>query len=293
MGCRAMYQIGLAGSWQYRLPAVAVLVVVACAAPQHVEAKEPLGRQWPAAQQESIDQVEFSQWNRLLQKYVDDDGYVNYSAWHRSRQDRQALQHVLAEFSRADPRREASTDAKLAYWINAYNAVTIAGILQEYPTSSIRNHTAKVFGYNIWKDLPLRVGNSQFTLDQMEHEVLRKMGEPRIHFAIVCASISCPRLRNEAYEPKTVRRQLHLNSVDFFSRSQNFRFDRRQRTIWLSSILDWFGDDFGNSRSRMLQTIRPYLPEAARPLADSPQTTVQFLDYNWNLNDQSRRTTRN
>ena len=155
---------------------------------------------------------------------------------------------------------------KLAFWINAYNAVTIEGILQEYPTTSIRNHTARVFGYNIWQDLPLIVADKQYSLEQIEHEVLRKMNEPKIHFAIVCASIGCPRLRNEAYTSSRVDEQLADNARDFFSRRKNLQVDMARRTLKLSSILSWFDDDFGSTQAKQLQTIKSYLPKDAQSL---------------------------
>lgn len=155
-------------------------------------ANSPLGRTWKNQDQISIENINHDDYDALLKKYVNQEGRVNYQAWKASRKDRQQLLNYLAHLSQANPTLRASKEARLAYWINAYNAVTIEGIMQVYPTTSIRNHTAKIFGYNIWKDLYLVVGKDRYSLEQIEHEVLRKMNEPRIHFAIVCASIGCP-----------------------------------------------------------------------------------------------------
>ena len=127
------------------------------------------------------------------------------------------LAEYLRHLSQASRSQQASPQARMAYWINAYNALTIHGILREYPTSSIRNHTAKVFGYNIWDDLLLPVGDSHFSLNQIEHEVLRKMAEPRIHFAIVCASNGCPPLSNRAYWASQLEQQLAEGCRRFFA----------------------------------------------------------------------------
>jgi hypothetical protein len=250
------------------------------------EAKPPLGKRWPAGQMVSMDDVDHSSYNALLKTYVDGDGYVDYTAWKRSDQDRRALLSYLDTLSRATPSKRASREAQLAFWINAYNAVTIEGILQEYPTTSIRKHTSKLGGYNIWKNLPLLVGNRPYSLDDIEHKVLRKMDEPRIHFAIVCAAVSCPRLLNEAYTAKELDSQLAGNSRDFFSRSQNLQVDRRSGTIYVSSIIKWFGGDFGSSQIERFTYLKPYIPKNAQSLAADPQTSVRYLDYNWNLNDQ-------
>ena len=249
--------------------------------------KPALGKSWSASGQVSMDQIDHSAFDALLHKYVDADGYVDYRSWYRSSADRRALRNYLGQLSRASTRKSATQNARLAFWINAYNAVTLEGIMQVYPTDSIRNHTARVFGYNIWKELPLRVGSGQYSLEQMEHQILRKMGEPRIHFAIVCASVSCPRLRNEAYTAARVRTQLAANATDFFSRRQNFRVSGN--TMYVSSILDWFADDFGNSQSARFRYLKPYLPKSAQSLATRSGTRVSYLDYDWGLNDQSKK----
>jgi len=244
----------------------------------------------PAAQQVSLDQIDHAAWDLLLGKYCDSRGYVNYQAWHQSKQDRQSLDHYLSHLSRGNPLRPAASTAKLAFWINAYNGVTIQGILREYPTTSIRNHTAKLFGYNIWDDLLLHVGNRTYSLNQMEHEVLRKMNEPRIHFAIVCASIGCPPLLNEAYSAENLESQLTSNTKRFFADREKFRYDVAKQRVEVSPILKWFAEDFGANRAAQLRTIAPYLPDqAAQTLASSGQATVSYLSYDWKLNDQSQK----
>ncbi|MBB3205723.1 hypothetical protein FHS27_001527 [Rhodopirellula rubra] len=196
----------------------------------------------------------------------------------------------LPRLSHANAHLNAHDEARLAFWINAYNAVTVRGILHESPAASIRNHTAKVFGYNIWKDLLLNVGSTDYSLNQIEHDVLRKTGEPRNHFAIVCASRSCPRLLNNAYTADQLETQLTLNTNAFFASGNHFRYDPTQRTFQLSSILEWFGEDFGPDQSARLRTIAPYLPsrEAYDAATTAPASVaVTYLAYDWRLNDQS------
>ncbi|MEZ6063535.1 MAG: DUF547 domain-containing protein [Planctomycetaceae bacterium] len=233
-----------------------------------------------------MDQIDHSAWNELLRTYVDDDGLVNYSGWKSSTSDRRKLQDYLSTLSAADPVATCPTDARLAFWINAYNAVTIEGILREYPTSSIRNHLPQVLGYNIWKDLKLYVDGQPFSLEQIEHQKLRTMHEPRIHFAIVCASMGCPRLLNSAYTADEIQNQLDENARDFFRRPSNFRYDQASKTFYLSSILKWFATDFGSHRRAQLKTISAWLPsEESRKAAVGGDVGVSFSDYDWNLND--------
>lgn len=253
------------------------------------QAKPPLGKNWPANRRVSIDRIDHAKLDKLLHKYVDADGFVDYSAWQTSAADRKQLQDYLAQLSKADRRKRASHDAKLAFWINAYNAVTIEGILQVYPTTSIRNHTARVFGYNIWKELPLRVGGDEYSLEQIEHDILRKMKEPRIHFAIVCASVGCPRLRYEAYAASKIEKQLADNATDFFSRQQNLQVKPSRKSLRVSMILDWFADDFGSTQKKRWTYLKPYLPASAQAFAADGKTRISFLEYDWELNDQSKK----
>jgi hypothetical protein len=244
-----------------------------------------VGANVATAKQFSLDQIDHSVWDGLLKKYVDDKGMVNYKAWKAKSGDAQALDQYLAHLSQSNGK--GTKEQQLAFWINAYNAVTVKGILREYPTTSIRNHTAKLFGYNIWKNLKLVVGGKQVSLDEMEHQVLRKMGEPRIHFAIVCASIGCPRLLNEAYVAERLDEQLTVNSKSFFADASKFRYDANRQTFYISPIIQWFGEDFGSSEPAQLKTIAPYISDsAASQAAASGRGTMSFVDYDWGLNDQ-------
>ncbi len=249
--------------------------------------KTTVGANVPTAQQVSIDRIDHRLWDSLLKKYCDDRGFVNYRAWKASPTDVGQLDKYLAQLSTANPALNANKANQFAYWINAYNAVTVKGILREYPTTSIRNHTAKVVGYNIWHDLLLPVGGENFSLDQIEHKVLRPMGDPRIHFAIVCASIGCPPLLNEAYTGEKLDAQLDHSARQFFADPNKFAATSNG-VLQLSQILQWFAKDFGANQNAQLRTIAPYLPTpAAQSLATSGRARVTYLEYDWGLNDQA------
>jgi len=233
----------------------------------------------------SIDAISHVEFDTLLKKYVDTNGNVDYRTWQK--EDYQTLENYLKALSAADPRLDASRDNQLAFWINAYNALTIYGILEKYPTSSIKNHTAKLFGYNIWKDLKLQVANGAFSLDSIEHKILRHMDEPRIHFAIVCASESCPRLLNEAFTGETLEDQLVTNAEHFFAQSGNFQINAKSGKVKLSSILNWFGEDFGDNKNEVLDSIEEYLtPKDSEALATKEKWSISYLPYSWKLNEQ-------
>lgn len=249
--------------------------------------EEKAGQKWPANHRVSYAQIDHSVYDRLLKKYVDNNGMVNYRNWYTNTADRAELKNYLAELGKADESKHAGKSEKLAYWINAYNALTIEGILRVYPTTSIRNHTAKLIGYNIWKNLKLTTGGQEVSLEQIEHQILRKMNEPRIHFAIVCASMGCPRLLNEAYLPDRLESQLVSNTRDFFSRPQNLRVDAHNKKLLLSSILTWFGSDFGKSKIDQLRYIAPYFPDDAKRLVSAGGYRIEFQKYDWDLNTQN------
>ena len=249
-------------------------------------AQERAGQTWPAAQRVSYDQIDHAAYDQLLQTYVDDNGLVNYKAWQANAADRQALQNYLNQLSRADNSIRSTKNGKLAYWINAYNALTIEGILRVYPTTSIRNHTPKI-GYNIWDNLKLTSGDELVSLNHIEHEILRKMSEPRIHFAIVCASIGCPRLLNQAYTADQLEEQLAGIATDFFSRAGNLTVDAGNKTLRFSKILSWFGSDFGQTQTDQLRAVYNYLPQEAQAVLSAGGYRVDFLEYNWNLNTQT------
>ena len=266
-----------------------LFALLLAAIPTCAVAADPVGVVWPADRRAPLDEIDHAAFTKLLAKYVDDDGFVDYRGWKASAADRAALLNYLKTLGRGDPSKPTTKDAKLAFWINAYNALTIEGILREYPTTSIRNHTARFFGYNIWEDLPLRVGAGEYSLDTIEHKILRKLGEPRIHFAIVCASVGCPTLRDEAYTAAKVDEQLAENARDFFARPKHLTYDPATKTATVSSILDWFGEDFGDSDAAILARVKPYLPADVRAAATAPGVTLAFRDYDWSLNDQARK----
>lgn len=267
---------------------VSALTVLGCANKSARGGPVYVGKNVSVDQRVSADHIDHGLWDQLLHKYVDQRGKVAYAPWAAHAGHVRALDAYLAILSTADLSKPASREAQLAFWINAYNAVTVKGILREFPTDSIRNHTSKFGGYNIWKDLQLIVGGKAISLDAIEHQVLRKMSEPRIHFAIVCASHSCPKLLSEAYVADRFEEQLAKSTADFFKNPENFRYDSARGRFELSAILDWFGEDFGSNPSALLKTISAWLPTpASQQAAASGQGRVSYLDYDWSLNERA------
>ncbi len=229
-------------------------------------------------------------WTALLAKHVkrvDGRGSasrVDYAAFAR---DRGALEGYLAQLARVSPQEyEALPRAdRMAFWINAYNAGTIALILTEYP----RHASIKDYGSLLrspWQKPFIRLLGETLSLDEIEHERLRGprgFGEPRVHFAVNCASISCPMLREEAFVGARLDAQLEEQAVRFLSDRSRNRFEPEHGRLALSAIFDWYGDDFaGGDLPRFLARYAGALGTTAPALA---RAEVAFLDYDWRLND--------
>ncbi|MCZ6688120.1 MAG: DUF547 domain-containing protein [Planctomycetota bacterium] len=224
----------------------------------------------------------------LLKSYVDEEGMVAYKEW--KAKDRKTLKRYLQSASRADVEQLEGKQEKIAFWINVYNALTIDGILEFYPIESIKDKVSILFGYNIWKDFKIRVGGKERSLDEIEHKILRKMGEPRIHFALVCASIGCPRLSREAYSGKDLADQLDRQARGFLNDPERTRVVRKENTIYLSRIFKWFDEDFGGSDRAVLRFVARYRPDGEKSFFRGKKPArIRYLDYDWSLNEQKKK----
>jgi Protein of unknown function, DUF547 len=183
------------------------------------------------------------------------------------------------------PGDDAPREARLAFWIDAYNVLAIDLVLQHYPVASIRDIGS--FLRPVWGRPAGRVGGREVSLEEVEHQILRPMGEPRIHAAIVCASISCPSLRREAYRAERLDAQLEDSLRRFLAdRRKGSRLEEGGAALRLSPIFKWFAEDFvpfGGVRTY----LAPRLPEeSARALAERGEAlALRYFDYDWRLND--------
>lgn len=231
-----------------------------------------------------IGTIDFRIWDELLQRYVDDLGRVNYRRWKAEGAD--VLRAWLESLADVDLADFTDADARLALWLNAYNAIAISQVLEVYPIASIR---PKVLGIPNWLsflDFFTRsntiIGGKKYSLNQIEHAILRpEFAEPRIHFALVCASVGCPLLRRGAYFPESVRTQLEADASRFIHNPDKVRYDAQKKTLYLSKIFKWYEEDFVKAAGSVAEYVGGYLgPEAA--VGDG--WAIVFLPYDWNLN---------
>lgn len=231
----------------------------------------------------SVDQTH-TQWSAILARWVSDGG-VDYAGLQREGQP--ALTAYLATLSGAcGPGYEGWTRAeRIAFWLNAYNAFTVRLILDHYPIASIRRIGWLPGAAFRERFIPMEgLKGGTISLDDIENGTLRSgFGEPRIHFALVCASRSCPSLRSEAYRGADLDRQLDEQARAFLHDPTKNRVDPATRTMSLSSIFKWFRNDFEAVAGSLPAYVARYLDADTTHVADYD---VDFLDYDWSLNDR-------
>ena len=207
-------------------------------------------------------------WSELLKLYVSENGNVNYLDFNKSKT---LLQDYINNLSSNPPTEKWLKNDKLAYWINAYNALTIDLILRNYPTQSIKD-IKDPWDQRLWK-----FGKKWINLNEIEHEILRKMDEPRIHFAIVCASVSCPKLQNEAFTAKNLEVQLSNATKEFLA--DNSKNEISKDELKLSKIFKWFKKDFEQNGS-LIDFLNEY-----SDITISQAAKVRYNAYDWDLNN--------
>ena len=168
-----------------------------------------------------------------------------------------------------------SNKEKMAFWINAYNLLTIDLIIKTGEKESIRNQGN--FFKNAWKSHVWEIHNKRYTLDEIEHQILRPMGDPRIHMAINCASLSCPNLRAEPFQAAKLDDQLE-EQVQLFIKNQSKAVLVTNSGLKISEIFKWFAEDFGGNKG-VIEFIHKHLPQSK-----NTKEIDDYFDYNWSLN---------
>lgn len=216
-------------------------------------------------------------WDSLLMDHVTDDGLVDYKGFIN---DSIRLNEYLKVLSSHHPNDKYwSKDEQLAYWINAYNAFTVKLIIKNYPVNSIKDIKEGIsFVNSVWDIKFIHIETRTYTLNNIEHGIIRKrFDEPRIHFAVNCASISCPRLQQRAFTADNLDRQLTKSAKEFLADSSKNKITADK--IEISPIFKWFSGDFTKNGS-LIDFLNKY-----SPVKINEDATISYQDYNWNLND--------
>ncbi len=222
-----------------------------------------------------------SLFTQVLRDHVK-DGAVNYKAL---KTDARFAQYI-AILQKSDP-ATIPEQHRLAFWINAYNAFTIQYVINKYPIKSLMNKLSYATGGGTFKTKFIEINGKKYSLNDIENDIIRPMGDPRIHFALVCGAKSCPPLRAEAYEGERLGAQMDEQGRIFMSQTDKNRFDFEKKEIYISKIFDWFKDDFKKDGKTELDFISRYLPQeqAQMLLANAAALKVKHTEYDWDLNE--------
>lgn len=271
------------------IPTSLLALLISIALPAQAAPKADLWPRWQAHQPDSSQQVDHQAWSDWLQTYLvqapGEVTRVRYAAV--SAADRKALQDYLDRLQETAV-SQLNRQQQQAYWINLYNAATIDVVLQHYPVDSILDIDISpgLFARGPWGKKLLTVEGQAVSLNDIEHRILRPIWQdPRIHYAVNCASVGCPDLRTTAYTADDLDQQLDAAARAYVNHPRGVSIE--DGDLIVSSIFDWFEADFGDSEAEVIRHLQRY--------ADAPlKTQLQGFDdidddrYDWSLNDASR-----
>lgn len=249
---------------------------------------------------------DYEPYESVLSQFVNERGFVDYDALDANAQQLNLFIDTLGKLSR--PAFEIWDDEeKKAFWINAYNAITLKKIIDNYPIQSVffksimypKNSVRQISGF--WDVKTTPVMGEPMTLDHIENNILRvRFKDPRIHFALVCGAASCPPLRQEPYVASRLDIQLDDQVKRFLNREENLRVDEQKKIVYLSSIFKWYDDDFTekykpennptgyrDDRYAVLSFIKQYKPDIIGQVLEQ-EYKIYFTDYDWSLNNQQK-----
>lgn len=211
-------------------------------------------------------------WDNLLKKYVTSSGKVNYKGFKSEKEELEKyIRQLQGHYSEL---KSWGKNKQLAYWINVYNAYTVKLIVDNYPVKSIQD----INGGKPWDKKFIFLGDETFSLNNVENDIIRpRYKERRIHFAVNCASISCPKLLNQAYTEANLNSKLTQQTKDFLANTSQNVLDKKK--IKISKIFEWYKTDFTSS-----DDIIPFIKEYTSVEIDD-NAKVEYLEYNWNLNE--------
>lgn len=219
------------------------------------------------------EKADHSIFDALLKKHVSSSGNVDYKGF---KADMNKFDDYLVELRDHAPMKDWSSNEKKAYYINCYNAYMIKFILTKYPVSSPKD--VKFSGKDVWHFRMVQVGPQKYDLTQVEDNILRRMGDPRIHFAINCGAKSCPKLLNEAYDPEKLSAQLSSVTRKFLANKTHNELSPKK--VKISKIFEWYAEDFNKNGETLIKFLNKY-----SDVTINADAKVEFKEYNWALNE--------
>lgn len=222
------------------------------------------------------DIVDHTPFTEILKKHVNSKGMVDYKGLKANKEDFSKLESYLK--SVADAKVSGSQNAQLAFYLNAYNAIVLHSIIENLPTKSVM----KIDGF--FKKDAHPVAGKKVTLDHLEHKIIRPtFKDARIHFALVCAAVSCPPLKQKAFTEKNVQKFLEANTKAFVPKAT--KVDTKAKTVTTSKLFEWFTEDFVADEGSVHAYLAKYIPKHAEALK-SGDLKIKYSHYDWALNTQ-------
>ena len=235
--------------------------------------------------------------DRVLRTFVDKSGRVNYSELSQHSGDLERYFARLASYSPdSHPELFTSINEVLAYWINAYNGAVLTAVTRSYPIASVGDVGIPTMKIGFFVQQRFIFGGMSINLYDLENKIVRdRFRDPRIHFALNCASLGCPRLPQRAFRGSDLESRLDEETRAFFADRRNVRIDHQERKVYLSAILDWYADDFLVWPSERLPddpSLLDYIAlysgeERLQELHRASDYTIRFNPYDWRLNDRN------
>jgi hypothetical protein len=268
------------------LVALSTMVTAAGLSAASAAPRADLWPRWQAHDPASTEVIDHGDWTRLLQAYgvESEDGIVRIDYGRFSDADKQMLKSYIEHLA-STAVSSLNRDEQMAFWINLYNALTVDLVLDHYPVGSILkiNISPSFFSVGPWGKKLAMVGGEELSLDDIEHRILRPIWrDPRIHYAVNCASLGCPNLALEAYTAENVERLLEVNAVAHVNHPRGARFENGELIV--SSIYRWFVADFGGGNAGVLKHLRQYARgELAANIARN--NFIGGDEYDWSIND--------
>jgi len=230
--------------------------------------------------------LSYNEWSQWLKAYAKVQGPVTSLNYKEAQKNRKTLDALVGQFEGVLKNTFDSWGEKdrLAFLINAYNVFTVKLIVDNYPVKSIKD-LGSLFK-SPWKKKFFKLFGEEETLDGIEHERIRKnFKEPRIHFAVVCASKGCPALKGEAYVGARLNDQLEESLRNFLKDETRNRWDEKNNVLYISKIFKWYADDFKNASGSVPAFLAPRMAASEAQEKLFTQAKVEFLDYDWSLNE--------
>jgi hypothetical protein len=244
---------------------------------------------WGEHDDTNTDAIDHSEWQAILDGYLrtDDPSGIHlfdYGGLKANAADRGRLQGYLAHLGAVDPRLY-SRDEQMAYWINFYNALTVETVVEGHPVGSIKNiHDGIVPLSGPWGDKRATVAGQRLSLDNMEHDILRALWrDPRIHYAVNCASLGCPNLAPQVFTAASLEEMMDAAARGYVNHPRGVELMDEMFGV-VSSIYTWFQEDFGGSEAGVVEHL---LRHAEPELAEQLKGFEGGFDYeyDWDLND--------